>query len=66
MRLASGDRLLLYTDGLIAEGTGVEGLVLRVEGLDGLPPAALVEALVADGASDDRTAVLVTYGVPKA
>lgn len=60
-RLGSGDRVLLYTDGVFAAEDDAEAIEERVLDLAALQPAAFVDALVADGADDDRTAVLVSY-----
>jgi len=65
VQLAPGDRVLLYTDGLFGDHADPEALARRVAALDGLPPLALVDALVATGAADDRTAMLVTYDGPE-
>lgn len=60
-RMAQGDRLLLYTDGILPHGASPADLRDEVDRRGGASDDELVRALIADGVDDDRTAVLVTY-----
>lgn len=61
VRLSPGDRLLLYTDGILPHGAGPEDVRVEVERRGGATDDELVRHLVEDGVDDDRTVVLVTY-----
>ena len=58
--LGPGDRLVLYSDGLIKPGENITGLIDRVTGLAELESPVLVQTLLIDGALDDRTAMVLT------
>jgi serine phosphatase RsbU (regulator of sigma subunit) len=60
-QLSAGDRLLLYTDGLLPDGAAPEDLREEVDRLGNVPSEEIVRHLIAYGVDDDRTAVLVTH-----
>ena len=61
LRMNAGDRLLLYTDGILPDGAAPDDLRREVDRLGGAAAEELVRVLIEDGIDDDRTAVLVTY-----
>jgi sigma-B regulation protein RsbU (phosphoserine phosphatase) len=62
--LAAGDRLVLYTDGVLAEGERLDEFIGRVRSMAALDARDLVGRLLAEGGRDDRTAVVLEYGGP--
>lgn len=60
-RLVAGDRLFLYTDGILPHGAVPDDLRAELDRLGGAGADDVVQHLIADGIDDDRTAVLVTY-----
>jgi sigma-B regulation protein RsbU (phosphoserine phosphatase) len=60
-RLVAGDRLFLYTDGILPDGAVPDDLRAEVDRLGGASADDIVQRLIGDGIDDDRTAVLVTY-----
>lgn len=60
-RLMPGDRLFLYTDGVLPDGATPEDLRAEVDRLGGASADDVVKHVIGDGVDDDRTAVLVTY-----
>jgi len=60
-QLAAGDRLLLYTEGLLPDGAAPEDLRQEVDRLGNAPSEEIVRHLIAYGMDDDRTAVLITH-----
>lgn len=63
-QMAPGDRLLLYTDGVLAEGASPESLCSLVPVVESRSPERFVQRLVHQGRDDDRTAVLLTFRGP--
>jgi hypothetical protein len=64
--LGPDDRLLLYTDGVLRHDEGLEAWLERAASLARLDGAELVRSLLAEGAEDDRTALLVGRRKPEA
>ena len=61
LQLSPADRLLLYSDGILKPEERFEEFVERVSGHRDLDGAQMVEALLAEGAADDRTAMVLNY-----
>ncbi len=61
IRLLAGDRLFLYTDGILPTGASPDDVRAEVDRRGGAAAEELVAGLIEDGVDDDRTAVLVTY-----
>jgi len=59
--LRSGDRLVVYTDGVLEPGESHRSMVGRIAAMADREGRDVVESLVARGADDDRTAMVVTY-----
>ena len=57
--LAPGDRLLLYTDGVLRPGESVGDWLDRARSLSEREDHEIVESLLAEGAEDDRTALIL-------
>lgn len=59
--LEPGDRLVLYSDGILKHEENMAELIERIESHAELEAPELVQALLAEGAADDRTAMVLSY-----
>ena len=59
--LRPGDRLVLYSDGILKQDERMAELIERIDAHRELEGPAFVEALLAEGAADDRTALVLHF-----